>query len=98
MYISVLSISLAILGITGTAALVAATARTIWYYRGTRQWSFRWHVRNWYMMRLSAIACLFFLAMSASYGVLGEVWAWIYLLVAFKTGTWWLRCVINRRA
>ena len=98
MYISVLSISLAIMGITGTAALVAATARIVWYYRDSRQWSFRWHVRNWYMMRLSALACLFFLAMAASYGVLGEVWAWVYLLVALKTGTWWMRCVINRRA
>jgi hypothetical protein len=98
MYISMLSISLAIVGITGAAALVAATTRVIWYYRGSRQWSFRWHVRNWQMMRLSAIACLFFLAMAASYGVLGEVWAWIYLLIALKTGTWWLRCVINRRA
>ena len=98
MYISVLSISLFIVGITGTAALVAAMARIVWYYRGSRQWSFRWHVRNWYMMRLSGIACLFFLAMAASYGVLGEVLAWIYLLIALKTGTWWLRCVINRRA
>ena len=98
MYVSVLSTSLAILGLVGTATLITVAGRVVWFYRGSRQWSFRWHVRNWRMMRLSAIASLFFLAMAASYGVLGDVWAWIYFLAALKTGTWWLRCVINRRA
>jgi len=97
MYIAVLSTSLAILGILGTSALVIAAGRVIWVYRGSRQWSFRWRVRNWRMLQLSAVACFFFFAMSASYGVLGDVWAWVYLLVALKTGTWWLRCAINRR-
>ena len=98
MYVAILSISLGVLSVLGTTALVIATARAMWLYRGSRQWSFRWHLRNWRMMQLSAVASLFFFAMCASYGVLGDVWAWVYLLVALKTGTWWLRCVINRRA
>ncbi|MGI9060127.1 MAG: hypothetical protein ACR2H5_16285 [Ktedonobacteraceae bacterium] len=95
---AILTTSLGILGILGTAVLVSLAVRVMWFYRGSRQWSFRWHWRNWRMLQLSAIACFFFLAMAASYGVLGEVLAWVYLLAALKTGTWWLRCVINRRA
>jgi hypothetical protein len=86
------------LGISGTAALVTLTVVVIWHYRGSRLWSFRWHWRNWRLMQLSAIACFFYLAMAASYGVLGEVWTWIYLIAAFKAGSWWLRCSISRRA
>jgi len=48
-------------------------------------------------MQLSAIASLFFLAMAASYALLGEVWTWLYLIAAFKTSTWWLRHAISRR-
>jgi len=98
MYTPILSLCLGVLGIVGTAILVAITACVIWHYRGIRQWSFRWHWRNWRLMQVSGIACLFFLAMSASYGILGEIWTWIYLLAAFKAGTWWLRYVISRRA
>ena len=95
---SFLSLCLGILGIGGTLALVIITAIVMWKYRGTRLWSFRWSWRNWRLMQISAIACLFFLAMSASYAVLGETWTWIYLIAAFKTGTWWLRYAISRRA
>ncbi|MFL5665490.1 MAG: hypothetical protein ACJ8BW_29715 [Ktedonobacteraceae bacterium] len=98
MYTQILSLCLGILGITGTLSLVAIAFILLWYYRGTRFWSFRWHYRNWRLRQLSAIACFFFLAMAASYGVLGQVWAWIYLIAAFKAGSWWLRCVISRRA
>lgn len=94
----ILSICLLVLGILGTLALVASTALVMWYYRRTRVWSFRWHLRNWRLMQLSAIASLFFLAMAASYGILGEVWTWIYLIAAFKAASWWLRCAISARA
>ena len=69
---AILTTSLGVLGILGTAVLVILAVRVMWFYRGSRQWSFRWHLRNWRMLQLSAIACFFFLAMAASYGVLGE--------------------------
>jgi len=94
----ILSLLLSALGIVGTATLVTIAGIVMWQYRGTRLWSFRWHWRNWRLMQLSAVACLFFLAMAASYGVLGEVWTWIYLIAAFKTASWWLRCTLSRRA
>jgi hypothetical protein len=95
---SILSLCLGALGIIGTAILATSAGLVMWHYRGTRIWGFRWQWRNWRLMQLSAIATLFFLAMTASYGILGEPWAWLYLIVACKTGTWWLRCVISRRA
>ncbi len=98
MYTAVLTTYLGVLGILGTAVLMIFAVRVMWLYRGSRQWSFRWHLRNWRLLQLSAIASFFFLAMAASYGVLGEILALVYLLAALKTGTWWLRCVINRRA
>jgi hypothetical protein len=98
MYTHILSICLAILGTMGTLALIIFTCLVIWHYRGTRIWSFRWYRRTHHLMQLSAIASLFFLAMAASYGLLGEVWTWLYLIAAFKTGTWWLRYAISRRS
>jgi hypothetical protein len=96
MVTQILSFYLNGLGIIGTIALVAAAALVIWRYRDSRVQSFRWRLRNWRLMQLSAIACLFYLAMAASYGVLQEAWAWLYLIVAFKTGTWWLRYTLSR--
>jgi hypothetical protein len=97
MYTSILALCLALLGSSGTAVLVTATLLLFWHYRNAPYWSFRWHRRTWRQMQLAAIACLFFLAMAASYGLLGQIWAWIYLIAAFKAGTWWLRCAISRR-
>jgi len=97
MYTHILSICLAILGTIGTLELIIFTCLVIWHYRGTRIWSFRWYRRTHHLMQLSAIASLFFLAMAASYALLGEVWTWLYLIAAFKTGTWWLRYAISRR-
>jgi hypothetical protein len=85
------------LGISGTIMILIATAIVVWRYRDSRMQGFRWRLRNWRLMQLSAIACLFFLAMAASYGVLQEAWGWLYLIVAFKVGTWWLRYSISRR-
>lgn len=98
MYTAILSDCLGVLGIIGTISLIAITGLILWQYQGARLWSFRWHNRNLRLMQLSALACLFYLAMTASYAVLGEIWTWIYFLAAFKTGTWWLRYYISRRA
>ena len=84
------------LGILGTIALLAATGTVMWMYRNSRFSSFEWYLRNWRLKQLSAIACLFFLAMAASYWVIQGPLGWIYLLVAFKTGTWWFRRAISR--
>ena|SRR5436853_561628 len=85
-------------GILGTITLLTATGWVIWLYRDARRRSFRWHLRKWRLKQLSALACLFFLAMAASYGVLHETWGWFYLMGAFETGLWWLRAVIGQRA
>ena len=86
------------LGILGTIALLIATGRVMWLYRNSRISSFQWYLRNWRLKQLSAIACLFFLAMAASYWVIQEPLGWVYLLVAFKAGTWWFRRAISRGA
>jgi ABC-type transport system involved in multi-copper enzyme maturation permease subunit len=97
MYTHILGLYLGILGCCGIAVLLTAAGILCWLYRNTRLWSLRWHWRNWRMLQLSALACLFCLAMAASYCLLGQVWGWLYLIAAFKSGTWWLRCLINRR-
>lgn len=84
------------LGIVGTAALLVVTGLVLWHFRGSRMQSFNWRLRSWRLKQLSAIACLFFLAMAASYWVIQEPWGWFYLILAFKTGSWWLRIAVNR--
>jgi len=83
-------------GIAGTVALLIATGFVLWHFRGSQIQSFNWRLRNWRLKQLSAIACLFFLAMAASYWVIQEPWGWFYLILAFKTGTWWLRIAVSR--
>jgi hypothetical protein len=85
-----------ILGITGTLVLLIATSFVMWLYRGSRIGSFPWHMRNWRLKQLAALACLFFLAMAASYAVLQDAWAWLYVIGACKAGTWWLRRAISQ--
>lgn len=86
------------LGLVGTITLLALASTIFWYYRNSRAGSFRWHWRNVRLKQISALACLFFLAMAASYAVLREAWGFIYLIAAFKTGTWWFRLVMLQRA
>jgi hypothetical protein len=93
-----LSLCLAILSIISILILLALSAATLWHYRGSRIGSFRWYLRNLHLKQISAIACLFFLAMAASYGILQEAWALVYLIIAIQTGAWWLRFAINQRA
>ena len=84
------------LGITGIVMLIMATCLVMRHYGDCPIQSYNWRLRNWRLKQLTAIACLFFLAMAASYWVIQDAWGWIYLLVAFKTGTWWFRRATSR--
>ncbi len=95
---AILSLCMNTLGPVGTITLLIITGVIIWRYRNSPLRSYRHRWRNARLKQLSALACLFFLAMTASYGVLHNVWAFIYLIAAFKTGTWWLRLVLSQRA
>ena len=95
---SIFSLTLGIMGVTGIVTLLTFTAITIYLYRGSRMGSFRWHLRNIRLKQLSALACLFFLAMAASYGVIRDAWTILYIIFAFNTGTWWFRFAISQRA
>lgn len=94
---SIFSLILGILGPIGIIALLALTGMILYFYRGSRMGSFRWHARNVRLKHLAALACMFFFAMAASYGVIHEAWAILYVIFAFKTGTWWLRCAVSQR-
>lgn len=83
-------------GVFGTLTLVVTTVLVMRRYNNSPLQSYNWRLRNWRLKQLSAVACLFFLAMAASYWVIQDAWGWIYLLVAFKTGTWWLRRATSR--
>lgn len=91
-----LSILLGVLGLIGIVTFLMATGMVMWQYRNARMQSFGWRLRNWRLKQLSAVACLFFLAMAASYAILKEAWGWLYLVGAFKTGSWWLRYTFGR--
>ena len=94
--IQLLSSYLLCLGISGTVTLVIATGLVMRHYANSPIQSYNWRLRNWRLKQLSAVACLFFLAMAASYWVIQDAWGWIYLLIAFKTGRWWFGYVIKR--
>ena len=94
----ILSSCLGILGTVGTVTLLIITGVVIWRYRDSPLRSFRRRWRNARLKQLSALACLFFLAMTASYGVIRDVWAFIYLIAAIKSGTWWLRLALSQRS
>jgi hypothetical protein len=97
MDIAILSLCLGILGAVGTVILLGITGVVMWHYRNSPLRSFRRRWRNARLKQLSALACLFFLAMTASYGVLRDAWAFVFLIAAFKTGTWWLRFALSQR-
>ncbi|MBA2287959.1 MAG: hypothetical protein H0W02_20990 [Ktedonobacteraceae bacterium] len=92
-----LSLFLGGIGPLGTLALLIIAGRIIWQYRDGRIGSYRWRCYMFRLRQLSTIACLFFLAMVASYIVLHEVWGWLYFIAALKTGSWWLRYTIGQR-
>jgi hypothetical protein len=93
-----LSISLGIAGPVGLLTFLIMAAIVTRHYWGSRTGSLRWHTRNLRLKQISAIASLFCLAMAGSYGILQEAWAFIYLIIAFKTATWWVRIAISQRS
>ena len=95
---SVFSLVLGILGTVGIIVFIILTSMILYYYRDSWMGNFRWHIRNIRLKQLSALSCMFFFAMAASYGVIHEAWAILYVIFAFKTGTWWLRCAMSQRA
>ncbi len=95
---SIFSLALGILGAVGIIALLTLTGMILYFYRGSRMGSFRWHLRNLRLKQLAALSCMFFFAMAASYAVIHEAWAILYVILAFKTSTWWLRYAVSQRA
>ena len=94
----ILSIGLGIVGPLGLLTVLILAGIVTQRYWGCRTGSLRWHMRNLRFKQISAIASFFCFAMAGSYGVIQEVWALIYLLIALKTGTWWIRIAISQRA
>ncbi len=95
---SVLAFGLGIVGALGIIVLLTLTGLIYWRYQGYPQGSFRWHLRNLHLKHVSVLASLFFFAMAASYAVLGEAWAILYLIIALKTGLWWLRMTLEQHS
>jgi hypothetical protein len=91
------SLILLVLGIIGLAMMLILSALTLNRYQDCRLGSPRWRVRNIHLKKICALSSLFFLAMAASYTVLQEAWALLYLVFAFKAGAWWLRFSLERR-
>ena len=94
----VLSFGLGVLGPLGLCALLIMVGTVTHQYRGSGTGSFRWTLRTIRLKQISALSCMFCLAMAASYGVLQEAWALLYLIAAFKIGTWWFRLAITQRS
>ena len=88
---------LGIFGLAGMLALLIAVGKILWQYRRSPAQSFRWHIRNWHLKRIAAVACLFFLAMAASCAVLSDPWGWGYFVIAARIGVWWARRAISQR-
>lgn len=93
-----LSFCLTLFGLLGLSVFIVIGGVVLYFYRGCSEGSFRWHVRNRYLKQVSALICLFCLAMAASYSLLTEAWALLYFVLACKAGTWWLRIVIDQHA
>ena len=92
-----LSLCTGIVGGVGIIVLLLLTGMVMWYYRDSRMGSFRWRWRNLRLKQLAALACLFCLAMSASYAVLQEAWTFVYLIAAIKLGTIQFRYFLRER-
>lgn len=86
------------LGVAGTLLLLVLTAIVLRRYSRGPAYNFRRYWRAVRLKQLAALACLFFLAMTASYAIFLNPWALVYLLAACKTGTWWMRFALTQRA
>lgn len=93
-----LSVGLDVFGLSGLLIFLLVSGSVMLRYQPCHSGSFRWHLRNRRLKQITAIACLFCLAMTASYGILYQPWALLYLIIACKTGAWWLRFIISQRA
>jgi hypothetical protein len=93
----IISLCLTLIGIIGLLILSLLTLRVFWYYQGNPENNFRWRLRTLYLKQISMLLCLFCLAMAASYSVLLEPWALLYLIIAIKAGIWWFRITIEQR-
>jgi hypothetical protein len=89
-------LGLAILGILGLGSALIRCGLIFQHYQ--ERTSYQRALRNLHLKQLSALTTFFCLAMSASYGVVHNPWALVYLLLAGKIGTWWLRLVIIQHA
>ena len=94
----IFSIGLGIVGPLGLLTLLILAQIVIQRYLGLPHGKSTLAQRNLRFKQISAIASFFCFAMAGSYGVIQEVWALIYLLIALKTGTWWIRIAISQRA
>jgi hypothetical protein len=92
------AIALGILAILGLGTLLLWSIQIVRYYQNATEGRYQQSMRNAHFKQVTAIACMFCLAMSASYGVIHSAWALIYLLLACKVGTWWFRFAIMQRA
>jgi hypothetical protein len=92
-----LSFGLGLFGPLGLFSLLIMAGAVAHQYRDSSMGSFRWNIRTIRLKQVSALSCLFCMAMAASYGVLQEAWAFLYLIAAFKIGTWWFRLTITQR-
>jgi uncharacterized BrkB/YihY/UPF0761 family membrane protein len=92
-----LSFGLGLFGPLGLFILLIMAGAVAHQYRDSSLGSFRWNMRTIRLKQVSALSCLFCMAMAASYGVLQEAWAFLYLIAAFKIGTWWFRLEITQR-
>ena len=81
---SIFSLALGVLGSVGIVVLLTLTGMILYSYRGIRMGSFRWHLRNVRLKQLSALSCMFFFAMTASYAVIHDAWAILYIIFRFQ--------------
>jgi hypothetical protein len=79
------------LALAGALVAIGFVVGIIWRYRRTRRTGRFWRRRNWRLTQVCALTSLFYLALAASALVLKDVWGWLYLILAFKVGIWWLR-------
>jgi len=89
--------ALGILAMLGLGTLLIWSIQIFRYYQKATEGRYRQFMRNAHFKQVTAIACMFCLAMSASYGVIHSAWALIYLLLTCKVGMWWFRFAIMQR-
>ena len=85
------------LALAGTLATAMIAILIFWRYRDSLPPGRLWRRRNWRIQQLLALAALFYIALAATSLVLSDLWGWLYLMLAIKAGTWWLRRALTVR-